>query len=68
MREKYQFGGDIFISCAFVSFVISGALKLFEMSQITFVIGSSTFIKLAGMCLLFSIALSLLDISHKSGQ
>lgn len=68
MKERYQMGGDIFISCAFISFVLGGAIKLFEMSQITFVVCSMTFVKLSVMCLLFSIALSLMDISHKSGQ
>lgn len=64
MKSRYQIGGDIFIATAFVSFVIAVMLRL--MGIFTFWgLKVEGIFKFSLACLLFSIALSLLDLTNK---
>lgn len=66
MKDYYRLGGDIFIASAFVTFIIGGLLKVFEMTGFAWILTAAGFMKLSAMCLFFSMALSLLDISQKT--
>jgi len=71
MKKSYRMGGDIFVACAFISFVVGGFFKIFAQAGIAAdlgVIGWEGLIKLSVVFLLFSIALSLLDISHSDDE
>jgi len=71
MKKSYRIGGDIFVACAFVSFVVGGFFKIFSHTGVSAdlcVVGWSGLIKLSALFLLFSIALSLLDISHSEDE
>ena len=71
MKKSYRMGGDIFVACAFISFVVGGFFKVFDAMGIQtdlVVVGWSGMLKLAIIFLLFSISLSLLDISHSDEE
>ena len=71
MKKSYRMGGDIFVACAFISFVVGGFFKIFAQAGVPAdlgVIGWNGLIKLSAFFLLFSIALSLLDISHSDDE
>ena len=64
MKSRYHLGGDFFIACAFVSFVVAVMLRL--MGIFTFWgLNVEGIFKFSVSCLLFSIALSLLDLTNK---
>lgn len=64
MKEVYHLGDDLFIALGFVSFVLGGFFRLMGLDNVFFGFSPRTFIDLAIICLLFSIALSLYDVAH----
>ena len=71
MKKSYRMGGDIFVACAFIAFVVGGFFKIFSQAGVAAdlgVVGWSGLIKLAVIFLFFSMALSLLDISHSDEE
>jgi hypothetical protein len=64
MKKVYNLGDDLFLAVAFVSFVIGAVLKLLGIEDIGWGVTARALILNAGMCLLFSIALSLYDVAH----
>ena len=71
MKKSYRMAGDIFIACAFVSFIVGGVFKVFAAMGINtslVVVGWEGLLKLCAITLLFSIALSLLDIAHDESE
>jgi len=71
MKKNYRLGGDIFVACAFITFIVGGVFKLFSELGVNLhlgVIGWGGLVKLTIVCLLFSIALSLLDIVHENEE
>ena len=68
MKKTYKIGGDLFIACAFITFAVGGVFKVFDHFGIDCnlgVIGWAGLLKLTAIFLLFSIALSLLDVVHE---
>jgi len=65
MKNMYRLGDDLFIAIAFVSFMVGVVLRLLEIKKIFWGITTAGILRFSVMCLLFSIALSLLDLSHK---
>ncbi len=65
MKNVYRLGDDLFIAIAFVSFMIGLVLRLLEIKKAFWGITTIGILRFSVMCLLFSIALSLLDLSHK---
>jgi hypothetical protein len=65
MRDVYRVGDDIFVAMAFVSFVLGIALRILSISQVTFGVNYKEVLFFSGMCLMFSIALSLYDLNAK---
>ncbi len=66
MKENYNLGGDLFVIFAFISFVIGGITKLWGIKAMTSMkITPDELLGLSLICLLFSISLSLLDLSKK---
>ncbi len=66
MKSYYRIGGDIFVAVAFVAFIVGGMLYLAGINELFWNISAQGLMKLSAMSLLFSIALSLLDISQKT--
>ncbi len=65
-KRLYNLGEDFFISIAFCSFVISGILKLLDITYLFWGITTRNMVVFSFFCLLFSIALSLYDLAHDS--
>ncbi len=65
MRKDYPLGGDIFLATAFVLFVSAIFFRLLGIFHLFLGITIYGFLRVAEMCLLFSIAISLVDISRK---
>ena len=65
MRKNYEICGDIFIAAAFVTFILGVMFRLLGIGHIIWNITNTSLIKLSFWCLLFSIALSLMDIAKK---
>lgn len=66
MRTNYRIAEDLFIVIAFVAFGIASGTKLLGVQALLgdrITVGS--LVRLSEICLLFSIALSLLDLSIK---
>lgn len=64
MKTLYHLGDDLFIAISFVSFTVSGVLKLLGIQDLFWGITTNTLLNLSIVSLLFSIALSLYDIAH----
>ncbi len=65
MKKNYLIGGDIFVASAFVTFIVGGVAYLLGIKYIIWNVTSLEFVKLSQWCLLFSIALSLMDMARK---
>jgi uncharacterized membrane protein YiaA len=65
MKNIYRLGDDIFIAVAFVSFVVGVFLKLIGIYEIGPGITPRNILFFSITCLLFSIALSLYDLTQK---
>jgi len=65
MRKIYPLGDDFFIALAFISFVVGIILKLMGIDTIGFGVTNNSIFYFATMCLLFSVALSLYDITRE---
>lgn len=68
MKKTYRLGGDLFVAGAFISFIVGGVFKIFSEIGLNCnlgVIGWEGLFKLTVVFLLFSIALSLLDVVHE---
>ena len=65
MKNTYQLGGDIFMACAFVTFMLVVVLRLLQIYTPIWHIGVYTILEFSKMCLFFSMGLSLLDLTHK---
>ena len=65
MRKDYEICGDIFIAMAFVTFVLGVMFRLLGIHQIIWNITNESLLKTSFWCLMFSIALSLLDMAKK---
>ncbi len=63
MKKIYNLGDDLFLVVAFVTFAIGVVLKLLGFTNIIWGVSPAQIIKLSGICLLFSIALSLHDLA-----
>lgn len=68
MKKMYHLGDDLFIACAFVSFLVGGMLKLLGITTIFWNVTVNSVVSLSVICLLFSIALSLYDVAHGEKQ
>ena len=66
MKKNYLIGGDLFIASAFVTFIIGAVLYLLGIRVILWNITPVMLVKLSYWCLLFSIALSLIETAKKS--
>ena len=64
MKQTYNLGNDLFIIIAFVTFISGGFLKLLGIQKVWEGVSSNGMIIIAVICLLFSISLSLNDVSH----
>lgn len=65
MKKVYRVGDDIFIAVAFVSFIVGIFLKLLGITEIAGGISTQSLLSFALACLLFSIALSLFDLTRR---
>ncbi len=65
MKRVYQVGGDFFVAAAFISFFIGIVLKVSESLEIGLSAKAEPFVIFATISLLFSIALSLIDLTQK---
>ncbi len=65
-KRLYNLGEDFFIATAFCGFVISGLSKLIGVKDLFWGITIHDVVKLSFFCLLFSIALSLYDLTHEN--
>lgn len=65
MKRVYRVGEDFFIATAFVSFLIGGVLKIAAFFGTEFTVKGEPVLFLSVMCLLFSIALSLHDLTQR---
>lgn len=61
MKKVYNVGDDLFCAIAFISFVVGIVLRLLTISKVPFGVNHVEVLFFSMMCLLFSIALSLLD-------
>ncbi|MCM8823147.1 MAG: hypothetical protein NC822_00525 [Candidatus Omnitrophica bacterium] len=68
MKKDYLVCGDIFIAGGFVTFIVGVFLKLVGINEIILGVTSLELIKVSYWFLLFSIALSLIDIAHKGDK
>ena len=66
MKKDYLIGGDLFIASAFASFIIGAVLYLLGVRVILWNITPVVLVKFSYWCLLFSIALSLIETAKKS--
>jgi len=66
MKKNYLICGDIFITFAFASFVVGIVLKLLSITKIFWNITPDSLLKLTPILLLFSVALSLIEIATKT--
>lgn len=66
MKKVYNFGDDLFLAIAFVSFVIGAFLRLLGFSYVFWGITTKSLIMNSVVCLLFSIALSLYDMAQNN--
>ena len=64
MKKVYRIGDDLFMSIAFVVFIVGVVLKLLGISTIIWGITPIQLFNGAAVCLLFSIALSLREMAH----
>lgn len=64
MKKMYNIGEDLFISLAFVTFIVGGVLRLLQINELFWGITTRNIIGLSIVCLLFSMALSMYDIAH----
>lgn len=64
MKKMYDIGEDLFIACAFVTFITGGVLGLLGIKELFWGITTRSLIGLSIMCLLFSMALSMYDVAH----
>ena len=64
MKKVYHLGDDLFIACAFVSFLLGATFKLLGINSLFYGITPKNLISLSAFCLLFSIALSFYDLAH----
>ena len=65
MKKNYLICGDIFIAAAFSAFIIGSVTYLLGIKYIIWNITSLSLVKLSYWCLLFSIALSLMEMAKK---
>jgi len=65
MRKEYPLGGDLFLATAFVLFVSAIFFRLLGIRHLFLGITIHGFLKVTVLCLLFSIAINLVDISRK---
>ena len=66
MRTYYRISEDLFIAVAAISIGIAGGCKLFRIEEfLDGLITMRTLVKVSEISLLFSIALSLLELSGK---
>lgn len=68
MKKVYNFGDDMFLAIAFMSFIIGVVLRLLGIFRFTVggvVLTAETLIRGAVVCLLFSIALSIYDLAQQ---
>jgi hypothetical protein len=66
MKKVYNFGDDLFLAIAFVTFAIGVVSRLLEIDSFWWGVTPQNLISLSMMCLIFSIALSLYDIASSS--
>ncbi|MDD2703312.1 MAG: hypothetical protein PHC33_04845 [Candidatus Omnitrophica bacterium] len=64
MKKVYNFGDDLFLAAAFVTFAVGGVSRLLEINSFWWGITPHNLISLSMMSLVFSIALSLYDIAN----
>ncbi|MFH1771780.1 MAG: hypothetical protein ABH872_03095 [Candidatus Omnitrophota bacterium] len=65
MKNIYRLGDDLFIAVGFCSFVIGIVLKVLDIADPGIGVNNKNILTFSLMCLLFSIAISLLDLSRK---
>ncbi|MFH1767707.1 MAG: hypothetical protein ABH858_00915 [Candidatus Omnitrophota bacterium] len=65
MKKNYLVCGDIFIAVAFSTFIIGTVVRLLNIKTIFLGITPGHLWKLSVWCILFSIALSLIDLASK---
>jgi len=65
MKKVYPLGDDFFIALAFVSFFVGVILKFMGIDDLGFGITTKGVLFFASMCLLFSISLSLYEITRE---
>ncbi len=68
MKKEYLITGDVFIAASFVTFILGGMFKLIGINVILWSITPMSLLKFSYWALLFSIALSLIDIAKKSAK
>ena len=64
MKTNYRIDDDIFVVIAFGAFLLGVVLKLLGIPVLFWGISPMQLIKASGVCLLFSIALSLRYLAH----
>jgi len=64
MRKAYPLGEDLFMIIAFIAFIVGVALKLLNIETVIWDVTPSHLFKGAVGCLLFSVAMSLRDITR----
>lgn len=65
MKNVYPLGDDFFIAMAFISFMVGVILRLLGIDDVGFGITPRGILFFSTMCLLFSISLSLYDITRE---
>ena len=66
MKKVYNFGDDLFLAIAFVTFAVGVVSRLLEIDSFWWGVTPQNLISLSMMCLIFSIALSLYDIANSA--
>ena len=65
MKKIYRLGEDFFIALAFVSFLIGAVIKLMEIFRVILGMRADLIFVFTVICLLFSIALSLYELTQR---
>ena len=68
MKKDYLICGDLFIATAFATFVLGIVFKLLRIGDIALGITPQALLKTSFWCVLFSMALSLIDMASKNRQ
>ncbi|MFA5363331.1 MAG: hypothetical protein WC335_08885 [Candidatus Omnitrophota bacterium] len=64
MKKAYNFGDDLFLAMAFVTFAVGVVSRLLGIDSFWWGVTPHNLIALSMACLIFSIALSLYDIAN----